>query len=79
MTKAERQEQLERLLLEQLPANGSTVGNGQLLVQRKQEVIKIGNVSHQSCLYRFCRGFGLQQARQAGPACPARWPRAKHP
>ena len=31
MTKSERQEQLERLLQELLPANGSTVGNGQLL------------------------------------------------
>ncbi|MGK2900979.1 MAG: site-specific DNA-methyltransferase [Burkholderiaceae bacterium] len=42
MTKAERQEQLERLLLGLLPANGSTVANGQLLTLWTQAAADAG-------------------------------------
>jgi len=42
MTKAERQEQLEALLLGLLPANGSTVANGQLLALWTQAVADAG-------------------------------------
>ncbi len=42
MTKAERQEQLERVLLGLLPANGSTVANGQLLTLWTQAAADAG-------------------------------------
>ncbi|MCB1997713.1 MAG: site-specific DNA-methyltransferase, partial [Rhodoferax sp.] len=42
MTKAERQEQLEGLLLGLLPANGSTVSNGQLLTLWTQAATDVG-------------------------------------
>jgi len=42
MTKAEREEQLERLLLDLLPVNGSTVGNGQLLALWTQAATDAG-------------------------------------
>ena len=42
MTKAERQEQLGRLMLELLPANGGAVGNGQLLTLWAQAAAEAG-------------------------------------
>ena len=42
MTKAERQEQLEGLLLGLLPVNGSTVANGQLLTLWTQAAADAG-------------------------------------